>query len=193
MRSIDTTPSRGGIALPRRTLCLLVLALGLYGLLGPAPAALVFDRQAVAQGEWWRLITGHWVHSEARHLIWDLAGLAVLGISFERLLGWRLLGALAAGMLAVDGWLWWGLPGLSRYCGLSGILNALLATGVLAVWHESRHPLALVLGALATAKLGLDLYTGQSFVADLAWPSVPTAHLAGLMAGLIIGAAEAGL
>jgi rhomboid family GlyGly-CTERM serine protease len=170
-------------ALPAGSLLLTVAALVLWYAAGPAPAALVFDRVAIGDGQWWRLISGHWVHSDAPHALWNISALAVLSALLEPALRWRLLAALLAGMLAVDAWLWWGLPGMQRYCGLSGILNAVLAAGVIALWRETRDPLVGLVGFGAVVKVVAEMTLGQALFTHTAWASVPTAHAAGLLAG----------
>ena len=122
--------SHGGITLPWRTLLLGAGAIVAYLILGAAPEAWVFDRVAIVQGEWWRLITGHWMHSDLMHAVWDIAALLLLGTLFEARLHWRLPLALLVATVGVDAWLWWGDPALQYYCGLSGILNSLLIVGV---------------------------------------------------------------
>ena len=71
--------SQGSGRLPWLTLLLSGLVAALYLLLGPAPPRLVFDHARVAQGEVWRLLSGHLVHSDAAHLAWNLAAFVILG------------------------------------------------------------------------------------------------------------------
>jgi len=170
-------------ALPVTTLLLTVAALILWYAAGSAPAALVFDRGAIADGQWWRLISGHWVHSDASHALWNVSALAMVGALLEPTLRWRLPAALLVGMLAIDAWLWWGLPGMERYCGLSGILNTVLAAGVVALWRETRDPLVALVGFGAVLKVVAEMTLGQALFTHTAWASVPTAHAAGLLAG----------
>jgi len=75
----DIESVRGGPTPPWRTLFLTGLALALYLLAGPAPEAWVYDRMAIADGELWRLMTGHLVHADGSHALWDIAALALLG------------------------------------------------------------------------------------------------------------------
>ena len=76
--------SHGRIELPWRSLLLVAGAIAAYLVLGAAPGDWVFDRMAIAQGEWWRLFTGHWVHSDPTHAGWDISALLLLGALFER-------------------------------------------------------------------------------------------------------------
>jgi rhomboid family GlyGly-CTERM serine protease len=175
----------GGFGLPWRTLLLSLVAVGIYWLLGAAPDAWVFDRLAISQGEWWRLITGHWVHSDVDHALWDIGALMLLGFLFERRLGNHLLWALLAASLAVDAWIWWGQPLLAYYCGLSGILNALMAVGLIRLWQEMRHPLILLTGLGFVAKVAIELAGGQMLLTSTAWPGVPGAHAVGLGSGIL--------
>lgn len=190
MIALALTPVRhGSIALPWRSLSLGVSAILLYLLFGPAPEAWVYDRAAIDRGEWWRLITAHWVHSDLAHAGWDIGALLLFGVVFEKRLRWRLPLALLLASAAVSGWLWWGLPELHYYCGLSGILNGLLVLGLASLWRELRHPLVLVTGLAAAAKIVLEIQLGQSLITDTAWPSVPGSHAAGFFCGLLLASA----
>ncbi|HID45240.1 MAG TPA: rhombosortase [Chromatiaceae bacterium] len=175
----------GSFRLPWRTLLLTLVAIGIYWLLGAAPEAWVFDRLAIAEGEWWRLITGHWVHSDGAHALWDVGALMLLGFLFERQMGNQLFSILLAASLAVDAWIWWGQPSLAYYCGLSGILNALMAVGLLRLWQEMRHPLILLTGLGFAAKVVIELTGGQMLLSATAWPGVPGAHAVGLICGML--------
>jgi rhomboid family GlyGly-CTERM serine protease len=190
MRSPSLSMDRGGLGLPRFTGLAVAVAAGLWLLLGPVPEALVFDRAAIGGGEVWRLVTGHLVHSDGRHALWDIGALALIGCLMENQR--RLALVAGAGILAVDAGLWWGLPGLEQYCGLSGILNTLFIVALADLWRRHRHPVfpfaALALGI----KLLAEAAAGQSLVLDTLWPAVPLAHVAGCLGGLAFLALEGG-
>jgi rhomboid family GlyGly-CTERM serine protease len=178
--------SHGGIVLPWRSFLLGSGAVAAYLILGAAPEAWVFDRVAIAQGEWWRLVTGHWVHSDLTHAVWDITALLLLGALFEARLQWRLPLALLVATVGVDVWLWWGDPALRYYCGLSGILNGLLIVGLLHLWRDLRHPLILLTAVAAALKIIVEIHVGQALLTRTAWPSVPTVHAAGFLCGLVL-------
>jgi rhomboid family GlyGly-CTERM serine protease len=178
--------THGGHLLPWRTLGLLLVTAGLFLWFGPAPDAWVLDRGSVQDGEFWRLLSGHWVHSDVPHLFWNVIGLLLLGTLFERDLKWGVPLFLLVGALSVDVWWWWGMPRLQGYCGLSGALNTLLAAGLRQSWRDTRSPLVLVTGVAAVAKIVLEISTGQALFTETGWPGVPETHAAGFTAGLLI-------
>jgi rhomboid family GlyGly-CTERM serine protease len=172
---------------PWCTLAIVVGLLALHGLLGSAPEALLYDRAEIRAGEYWRLLSGHLVHLDGAHLAWNLAAFAVLGWLAESALGLgslRILTVLLFGAVAIDVWLIWGLPELSRYCGFSGLLNALLAAVIVAAGRRFRSPLPWLIAAVALAKVTLEAGAGTALFAETLWPPVPTAHAAGFLAGL---------
>lgn len=177
---------RGRLSLPWRTLLLATLALAAFLVAGPAPDAWVFDRAAIGQGEWWRLVTGHWVHSDAGHALWDISALAVMGLLFESRLRGRMLAALAVGTFGVNAWLWWGGTAPAYYCGLSGILNSLLVLGLAVLWRERPHPLVPLTALGFLAKLLVESAIGAPLFTHTAWAGVPAAHLAGFLSGLFL-------
>ncbi len=176
----------GSQALPWRTLLLTGLALGLFLSFGAAPEAWVYDRAAIAQGEWWRLISGHWVHSDLEHAVWDIAALLVLGWLFEPRLKGGLFGVLALASLGIDLWLWRVEPSLVYYCGLSGILNGLLALGLVRWWQQEPHPLIWMTGLGAVLKIAWEMAAGEALLTATAWPSVPEVHAVGFVCGLLM-------
>lgn len=184
-----TRVGRGGLAPPWRTLALAAAAAALFLLFGPAPEAWVFDRAVIAQGEWWRLLTGHWVHSDLTHAVWDIAALLLIGALCEGRLGRHLPLALLSGSIGVGAWLWWGVPGILYYCGLSGILNALLAFALVRFWRDTGHPVVLLTAVAAVAKIIIEIHGGAALLTQTAWPSVPTAHAAGFLSGLVAASA----
>jgi rhomboid family GlyGly-CTERM serine protease len=172
--------------MPWRSIVLTATAVAAFLGLGAAPEAWVFDRLAIADGEWWRLVTGHWVHSDGSHAAWDISMLLLFGFLFEARLRWRLPLVLFAATLAVDAWLWWGLPDLRFYCGLSGILNGLLVAGLLAWWRDTRHRLLLLTVVASSLKIVIEIHLGQALLSETIWPSVPTAHAAGFLCGVAV-------
>ena len=176
----------GGIMLPWRTLSLCTMALVAFLCFGAAPEGWVFDRTAITQGEFWRLVTGHWVHSDLLHAFWDISALLLLGTLFESRLKWRMPLALLVATIGVDVWLWWGDHSLQYYCGLSGILNGLLIVGLLHLWRDFRHPLIWITGTGAALKIIVEISAGQALLTQTVWPSVPTVHAVGFLSGLVL-------
>ncbi|MET0102153.1 MAG: rhombosortase [Sedimenticola sp.] len=176
----------GRYDLPWHTLGLTGLTLALYLLLGPAPEILILDREAIVAGEWWRLITGHWVHGDLQHLLLDTVGLFILSLLFERRPVWIYGAFLVAAMLLQDLMLLWWLPWIESYCGLSGLLNALLAGGMLQLWRDSGDRLYLLVLAAAAGKIVVEISLGQALFSDTLWPPLPEAHAFGLISGALL-------
>lgn len=175
---------RDGRQPPWLTAVAVAVASALWLSLGPVPEALIFDRSAIADGEWWRLLSGHWVHSDGRHALWDIAALALVGGLVETGGRRRLALATVVGSFSVAAVLWWQLPQLERYCGLSGMLNSLFVIALADLWQRGRQQLVMVAALLLGAKLLAELVAGQSVLVDPLWPGVPLAHLAGTLGGL---------
>lgn len=181
---------RGGFQPPRLTLCLGAAIGAVYLLLGPAPAGLMLERQAVANGEIWRLLTGHLVHADDAHLSWNLGAFLVLSGLYElqeRPGPGRYFGLIAAGALAIDAWFWWLQPGLPVYCGLSGVLNSFFAVLAVLLWRRTRHPAIALAGLAAIAKIAVEAALGAPLLPTTTWTAVPGAHAAGFAAGLLLG------
>jgi len=172
--------------LPWLSLALAGLMAALFAALGPAPEAWVYDRAAIGHGEWWRLLSGHWVHSDGGHLIWNLGALLVLGWIIEMRNRVMLLTGLLAGTLGVNLMLWLALPELERYCGMSGVLNTLLLFAFAALWRVATAPVLVAVGTLSFAKILVEISAGQALLTNAAWESVPQAHLAGWLIGLVL-------
>lgn len=153
-------------------------------------AALRYQRPGIAAGQWWRLVSAHWVHFDAHHLLLDSAGLVLLWMAYARELRpahWLVV--LAAATFAIDAGLWWGDPDVSWYLGLSGLLHGAWAAGALAqlLRREWRGGLML---ALLAIKLLLEQRAGASLVAQ-GMPVVTLAHAMGALGGGVAVAALA--
>lgn len=185
--NIGNAYRHGSRRLPWHTFTLILIAFAMYVFGGPAAEGLVFDRQAIMQGELWRLLTGHWVHADWEHLAWNLMAFGLLGWMLETSQGpGKLYSALIAGMCVVNAGLWWFIPSLDFYCGLSGILNTLLFVILIDGWRRSRNYIFPLVAIGATAKIGFELFQSSAIFTNTSWPAVPEAHLAGALAAMIV-------
>ncbi|HEX7061469.1 MAG TPA: rhombosortase [Woeseiaceae bacterium] len=156
---------------------------------GRGQEVLRWDRDAIAAGELWRLVTGHLAHLGAAHLALNLAGLALVWILVgDRLkpLGWWLV--VAFGIAVIDLGFWFLDPGLAWYVGLSGLLHTLILAGTTAGARTA--PLeSLALGGLVLAKIVVEQLAGPlpGSEATSGGPVVVNAHLYGAIAGLAAG------
>jgi hypothetical protein len=125
------------------------------------------------------------VHADTGHLLWNALGLAILGGLIE----WRsrsmLLAALAAGIVAVGTLLLTPASPLEYYCGLSGVLNSLLAVALWMEWRATRSWLVIAVACGSLGKVVIEVSTGVSIVSDISWPPWAWSHAAGLVGGLI--------
>jgi len=164
-----------------------MLAVGVLEFAGGDAArhALRFDRAAILDGQWWRLLSGHLVHLGAHHMLLNLAAL-LLGyllcgdvFDFGRwlliLLG-SMLG-IGLGLLLFD-------PGLVWYVGLSGALHGLLAAGALALIRR-REGVGWALLVLLVGKLVWEQTAGPIpwTAAASGGPVVVDAHFYGALSG----------
>jgi rhomboid family GlyGly-CTERM serine protease len=161
--------------------------------------ALQWERAAVLAGEEWRLLSGHFVHFGAEHLVYDVVALVLLGAACERRGRAAMLGALAVSALAIPAVVASVRPDLGSYRGLSGLdaaLFALLLTGLVreaaALGARLRAGALLVVGVLFAVKLALE-FSGVAVFVDTGFVlPVPEAHAVGALVGLAFGVASRG-
>jgi rhomboid family GlyGly-CTERM serine protease len=150
-----------------------------------------YDGTLVAQGEYWRLVTGHVVHLGWGHLWPNLTALLLIGALFEDLFDartWWLLAAAAAG--SIDLGLLLLRPDVDWYVGLSGVLHGFVAAGALTAWFRGQT-LGWVLGVGLAAKLLWEQTVGPVplTAAAVGGPVVVASHLFGTAGGLAAVAA----
>lgn len=154
-----------------------------------ARLALRYERGAIFQGEYWRLLTGHMVHGSSAHLLLNMVGMGLMAGLFPRHYSWRqwLLILLASAAASDAGFVFYE-PQLQWYVGLSGVLHGVLAAGAIAWWLQESRPLALALSLVLVAKLAWEQWHGAlPFSGDM--PVVVDAHLYGALGGALAGAA----
>jgi rhomboid family GlyGly-CTERM serine protease len=160
---------------------LLLLGLGATGEWGRQ--TLDYDRGALANFQWWRLLSAHLVHLSWEHVLLNCGGLILLWALFAREYSpRRWLWIIAAAMLAIDGGLWFLRPTVDWYLGASGVLHGVLAAGAYALYRRG-ETMGAVLLLLLVVKLVYEQQSGGSlFAGDL--PLVPDAHVLGALGGL---------
>ncbi len=169
--------------------CLLVAAFTVgVAILPGGNEAMIYRREAIAGGEWWRLWTGHGVHYGWLHLVVDTGLFVIIGRVLERQrpLGFRV--ALVAMPVWVSAVLFYFDPDMPRYAGLSalnvGFLVFLSGINWQADWRDWFWPSIL---GLHVVEAVIELYAGHGMVV-FDDPSVrisTLAHVAGAVFGLL--------
>jgi rhomboid family GlyGly-CTERM serine protease len=176
------------LRLPVQTLLIAVLSVGISLLPDAATTGLQFDREAIAAGQWWRLITAHVTHFDANHLAWDVGALLALGMSCERASRSRVALALGLGSFAISAAVWFFQPQFTTYRGLSGLDSALFGLfATTLIQQRCRGPMIVGLVALVgfSVKCLFEVTTGTTaFASGSGYSPVPLAHLVGLICGI---------
>jgi len=111
--------------------------------------ALLYDRTALARGEWWRIWTGHLVHFGWPHWFADAGLFFILGWLLEARHPRFSYTALAVMPPFITAVIWWGEPTMLRYGGLSalnlGLLLYLAAQGWQRNWTDWFWPAVLAI------------------------------------------------
>ncbi|VAW83911.1 hypothetical protein MNBD_GAMMA18-786 [hydrothermal vent metagenome] len=88
--------------------------------------SLIFHRQHLIAGEWWRLFSGHLVHLSWQHLLMNIAGLwLIIWLAKNRLTTTEWLVALLSSSLLISLALLF-FSNLDWYVGFSGVLHGFL-------------------------------------------------------------------
>ncbi len=152
-----------------------------------------FDREAIAQGEVWRLLTGNLVHWSFEHFALDLVAFLFVGILFERRIGSVYPMMLLISGLAVGCSIYLFSPSIEFYRGLSGVDSGQFAVAVLSegLRSKSKAQLAfpLLLGIGLILKLAYECFTGELLFStgSLGYLGDPTpiAHFAGTVGAFV--------
>jgi rhomboid family GlyGly-CTERM serine protease len=144
----------------------------------------------------WRILTGHLVHWNADHLLWDLFALLTLGAFCELRNRRQFIACLAASTLAISLVLLCFASKVVHYRGLSGLDSALyvLAVGSLCgeAWKNRGYlgTAIFAAGLLGLAgKLAYEMTTGQTLFVDAesaGFVPLPLVHAIGGVVGLAI-------
>lgn len=154
-----------------------------------ARGALRYDRVAIGDGEFWRLVSGHFVHLGWSHLALNMFGFVLISYLVAAQFSvtqWCVIAAMT--VATIDAGFWYLQPQLIWYVGLSGVLHGLLAAGaingirmrqqefwLIAVFLVGKLTYEQMLGPLP----GSENSTGGSVVV--------AAHLYGAVGGAVAG------
>lgn len=156
--------------------------------------ALLYQRDHIAAGEVWRLLSGQLVHTNGWHVLLNIAGLWLLGLFQPQTHTYRYYWLQMMWLaLSVAAGLWWLQAQLQWYAGFSGILYGMFFITGLA-WLQQRAWLtAAVLLLGVCGKTVWDWQAGAAHsptAALIAAPVVYAAHLYGMAGGLLWAGGE---
>lgn len=149
--------------------------------------SLIYNRELVEQGEYWRLISSHFLHTNGNHFMLNAAAVALLWAlhgqyyTHKNYLGTFLASALVCGL----GIHWFALN-ISLYVGLSGVLHGFFVWGALMdIKHKEKTGYLLLIGVIL--KIAHEqIYGASADVESFIESSVATdAHLYGAVGGLL--------
>ena len=146
----------------------------------------IYHRNAITQGQWWRLFTGHFFHTNGFHLLLNLAALALLfGLhgKFYNIKNYTALFLSSA--LITSGGIYHFSPQLQQYVGLSGVLHGVFIWGALMDIKNKDKTGYLLFIAVCLKIAHEQIYGASGDLASLIEANVAIdAHLWGALGGL---------
>jgi rhomboid family GlyGly-CTERM serine protease len=174
--------------LPPLAVMAVVLLLGLGG--EPVREALRYDREALEAGQYWRLLSGNFVHLGAWHLFLNEMGLLVLVLLCPEKLDWRVwLRRLVLVGLGMSAGLYFFVPGTAWYVGMSGVIHGLFVLGLGRQVVTQRDLIAAACLAYLVGKIAWEMVAGVpvSDEAAIGGKVLVESHLYGSLSALIYG------
>jgi len=149
-----------------------------------------YDRVGIANGEIWRLVSGHFVHLSFSHWVLNGAGLLLVWFlvgEFLRAKQWLLVTLVS--IVCMDIGFWILQPQLQWYVGLSGLLHGNIAAGIVAAYQKRKTEMT-VLAVAVVGKLVYEQLLGPLPGSELTSGGavITAAHLYGAIGGLIASA-----
>jgi len=140
---------------------------------------LVYDRNAISAGEWWRIWTGQLVHFGWPHFVADAGLFVILGRLLEWQHPWLTRFAIVLMPVVIAGTLYWLDPAMIRYGGLSalnlGLLIFLACQGWQKNWIDWFWPSVL---AIYVAEIVLESTVGGGHGGGMIRFDDPSIHVA---------------
>jgi len=150
---------------------------------------LQYARPEIEAGQWWRFITGNFIHLNWRHLVLNALALVAIFYLFPSILSFtELLLVMLLSSIAVTLGLWLFNPSIYWYVGLSGALHGLLVTLLILDIAEGKSMLSIGLLILVLIKIVWEIWfgplPGSEFTAG--GRVVVEAHMFGSLGGLVL-------
>ena len=152
----------------------------------------IYRRGDLLAGEYWRLVSGHFVHVTTAHLLLNLAAwllIWVYGRAVCTNLTWVVLVSVCAAGTGVG--LLWFSPEVMWYTGLSGVLHGLfIAIAVLRLLAYRGDYAAWFVLVIIAIKLAYEYSQGATPI-TASWVGlqvIPEAHLYGAISGILVAA-----
>ncbi len=155
-------------------------------------AELVFHRLNIEQGQWWRIVSGNYTHSNYPHLFMNLVGLWIFGFIFVDSLKLKtFITCLVTLSFIVGACLYLFNSDLLKYYGFSGILYGLFICGASVSMTQKDYFTGIVILFGISGKVIWDhIYGGNIASAELIGIPVATdAHIYGVIGGFVISTA----
>ncbi|MCP4413240.1 MAG: rhombosortase [Gammaproteobacteria bacterium] len=168
-------------------MAVIIIVLWLMG--ESASNMLTYHRSAIADGQIWRLFTGHLIHSNLWHLLLNLASLIMIGWLFSQHLSykiWMILFTLSALMISFA--YYFTAPQFEYYVGLSAILYAVIIIGALQDIKHQPTIAGLILLVVTGRVIWQQLYGTADELEQLIDQRVAIeSHLFGIITGYVLG------
>ncbi|MEI6894520.1 MAG: rhombosortase [Colwellia sp.] len=147
----------------------------------------VYQRQLITQGELWRLITGHFFHTNSAHLLMNLSALILLWTlhgHFYSIKSYSLLFVMTAIICSLGLYVF--SPDIHQYVGLSGVLHGVFIFGALMDIRDKDKTGYLLLIGVCLKIAHEQIYGASEHVSTLIAANVAIdAHLWGAVGGLL--------
>ncbi len=148
-----------------------------------------YSRPAILDGQFWRALSGHFVHLNTTHLLMNALGLlGIVSVFGEALRLARPL-LLSIGIaLGISLALWLSEPQLIHYAGASGVLHGLFAAGIILA-HDLNLRFRLMAAAALIAKLIAETQFNTGSAELIGAPVIHAAHQWGALWGAVLASA----
>jgi len=150
---------------------------------------LFFNRNDINKGQWWKIISGNFTHSNIPHLLLNLSGLWVLFLLFIDSLSSKsfILSNIFLSIVVGLG-LYFFTPELIGYYGFSGVLYGLYFVAAVCAILENDLFTGISVALLISGKIMWDYFTGgnQASAELIGIPVANDAHLYGFIGAIVI-------
>ncbi|WP_165311838.1 rhombosortase [Vibrio ziniensis] len=149
---------------------------------------MIWQADAIANGQWWRIVTGNLTHTNFTHLMMNLLGLWVISYLFH-----PKTRHFAVLTLLISIWIGISLlfTDMSNYLGLSGTLHGLFAFYALKEALGGRKSSWLLVLGVILKVVSEQLFGAPDSTAEMIHARVAIeAHLSGLLAGITLSVIE---